>query len=127
MNYKELNGESIRDGFNRNTQPELPFTGTQLRDAGMKLASESAEQDSWGWNEAAYNFLTGFVNARQGSFMAEEIRNASAGLIPEPPSKRAWGGIMMRAAKAGLIRKVGYGQVSNPRAHKCFATVWIKK
>jgi len=107
-----------------NLQPELPFTGEQLKEAGMNLALESAEADFNGWADSAFSFLQGFILSYKSSFMAEDIRLASAGYVPEPPSKRAWGGIIARAAKAGLIRRVGFASVKNAKAHCTPASVW---
>lgn len=112
-----------------NTQPEFNFTGTQLRDAGMKLASESAEQDSWGWNETAYQLLTEFVKTKNyyDEWMCEEFREfAMEKGLPEPPSKRAFGSVIIKAAKNNLVQKIGYGITTNPKCHATPATLWAK-
>ena len=56
--------------------------------------------------------------------MTEDVRLASEKEIPMPPSNRAWGGIVVRASKAGLISRVGFSNVKNAKAHKTPATVW---
>jgi len=99
------------------------FTGQQLRDEGIKRATDSAERRHESWPEIAYQFLQGYIR-RNRRFMTEQVREASEGYVPEPPSTRAWGGVVVRAARRGLIRKVGFANVSNPTAHCTPATVW---
>lgn len=105
------------------------FTGTELRDRGIEKAVDHANQEVENWSEEAYRFLKNFIEASKQSrvytFMTEQARKESAYFnIKEPPSCRAWGGIVLRAAKEGLIRKVGFGKVTNPKAHCTPATVW---
>jgi len=57
--------------------------------------------------------------------MAEQVRDASRGIVPEPPSNMAWGGIMRTAANNGDIMANGYGKTTNPKAHGTPATVWL--
>lgn len=97
------------------------------RDQGMQAAEDHANEEKIGWSADAYAMLLKYLETHKDSFMAEEFREwaYSAGL-DIPPSHRAFGGTLMKAAKAGLIKKVGHGQVSNIKAHACFATIWIK-
>jgi len=63
-------------------------------------------------------------------FMAEDVRAASRGFIPDPPSNRAWGGVFVSAKNDNIITPIGYKMVSNPKAHRTPATLWkslIKK
>jgi hypothetical protein len=57
-------------------------------------------------------------------FQAEDFRDSITGLIEEPPSKRAFGHIILKAAREGLITRVGYAPVKNVTAHRAFASVW---
>jgi len=100
-----------------------PPTGEQLRDAGMKQAVDHADQVHERWSDKAYAFLLAYLRSGM-EFMAEDVRAASEGIVPEPPSKRAWGSIIRRAAKAGLIRKIGCCHVKNPGAHMANANRW---
>jgi len=75
------------------------------------------------WSATAYSFLLSYMIDKT-SFMIEDVRNASAGFIAEPLSKRAWGGIAVRAARAGIIKGMGHENVKNPKAHKTPATIW---
>ena len=98
-------------------------TGTELRDQGMKKAVDHADAVIDNWSETAYRFLLMFLQHRS-MFMTEEVREASAKIIPEPPSLRAWGSVIVRAAKSGHIQRAGYKNVKNAKAHSTPATVW---
>ena len=94
---------------------------------GIKKAIDHAEEVEPNWSEQAYEFLTQYVSEnRCGNFMAEDVRIASIGIVPEPPSNRAWGGIIRRAANSDLIMNNGYAKTSNPKAHGTPAAVWTK-
>ena len=102
-------------------------TGAQLRDAGIKQALDHAEEVTPEWPELAYKFLCDYIRKHPGEFMTEDVRQAAAGIVPEPPSLRAWGGVIVKAAKSGLIVRAGYGQVTNVNAHRANASVWVVK
>lgn len=95
---------------------------------GIRKAVEHADQVTPGWSDQAYEFLLEFVDSFTGGFMAEDVRNEaeSKRRVPAPPSARAWGAVILRAAKSGVIRKVGYEKVKNQRAHSTPAAVWRK-
>ena len=97
--------------------------GTQLRDKGIKQAIDNADDTHEKWSEKAYKFLTDYIRSHH-EFMTEDVRVASEKKIPIPPSNRAWGGIILKAVKAGLITRVGFSSVKNVKAHRTPATVW---
>lgn len=99
------------------------FKSIQLRDKGIEQAIDNAEATHDNWGDLAYSFLIGYAMLHT-QFMAEDVRVSSIGIVPEPPSKRAWGGVFVRAKKSGLIKSVGFGCVKNPKAHRTPATVW---
>lgn len=103
-----------------------PPTGKELRDDGIRRALQRADDTHGEWKERAYDFLLEYLKGLEGEFMAEEVRVASLETIPAPPSNRAWGGIILKAARAGLIRQVGFRSVKNPRAHCAIVGVWCK-
>jgi|SRR5690625_1520915 len=108
-------------------QANLPFTGRELRDAGISLAIEHADEKINNWPEIAYNALQVFVAQNPVKrFMAEDVRNYAYDClaIPYPPHCRAWGGIMARAARNGLIKKIGIAPVKTPSNHMANASVW---
>lgn len=98
-------------------------TGTELRDNGMKQATDHANRVIPAWSTLAYHFLLNYIKTVPG-FMTEDVRRASAGQVPEPPSNRAWGSIVVRAKKAGVIIPDGFRSVTNPKAHATPATYW---
>ena len=99
------------------------FTGQQLRDKGISQAVNHADQQSENWSHYAYQFLLSYIKQNR-EFMTEDVRAASVGIVDEPPSSRAWGGIIVRAVKSGLIRRLGFRSVSNAKAHCTPASVW---
>jgi hypothetical protein len=77
------------------------------------------------WSAMAYGAL--LMHASCGvKFTSEDVREAAekSGL-PSPPDHRAWGGIFRRAARAGRIRRVGFGEACNPQAHGRPVAVWM--
>ena len=97
--------------------------GTQLRDEGIKQAVDNADNTHEKWSVKAYNFLTNYIKSHH-EFMTEDVRLDSEKKIPIPPSNRAWGGVILRAVKAGLITRDRFSNVKNAKAHKTPATVW---
>ena len=113
-------------------QSEFNFTGEQLRDFGMQLAIDHADQvhPSPQWSIQAYNVFVDYVKQLMPlqTFMTEDVRQWAFNnkRIPEPPSNRAWGSISIKVCKSGLIEKAGYASVSNAKAHCTPATLWRK-
>lgn len=106
------------------TQAELfSTTGEALRDSGMETAERHADEVSDGWSDRALSFLIIYAKSHR-HIIGEGVRAASEGIVEHPPHLRAWGAVMMRAARRGIIAKIGYTQVSNPKAHKANAAVW---
>lgn len=99
------------------------FKGNYLRDKGIKQSFENAEDKNDKWGKYAYSFLLEYIKSNK-RFMAEDVRVASKGVVPEPPSKRAWGAIFVSAKKNKLIKSIGFGNVKNPKAHRTPATLW---
>lgn len=93
----------------------------KLRDAGIARAIESAENTTPNWSGKAYKFLLEYIKTNK-VFMTEDVRLASN--IPPPPSERAWGGIIVKAVKEGLIKRKGFRNVKNAKAHCTPASLW---
>lgn len=103
---------------------EFGFTGEQLRNAGMQLAIEHAEAKDSKWPEKAYQVLMTYIKGNK-NFMTEEFRDYALKIgFTMPPHARAWGGIINRAAREGLIVKIAVQAVKNPKAHCANAAVW---
>lgn len=93
------------------------------RDNGIQQSLDSANSAVKNWSDIAYGFLLGYADSHT-EFMIEDMRNASVGFVPEPPSKRAWGGIAVRASKNKIIKRKGFQNVKNVKAHCTPATLW---
>lgn len=104
-------------------QLPLPL-GKELKQIGMQKALDNAERVNPGWKKRAYDFLCEYVKKNVGEFLAEDVREASKGIVPEAVNKRAWGGIFYKASFDGIICKVGYRNVKNAKAHATPATLW---
>lgn len=100
-------------------------SGETLRDKGIEKSIYTANKIYDQWSNQAFDFLLRYIQTVK-EFMTEDMRLASIGTVPAPPSLRAWGGIIMRAAKAGLIKKTGFKTVKNKKAHCANAGVWKK-
>jgi len=96
------------------------FEGNKLRDLGIEQSFENAGEK---WGSLAYSFLLQYIK-KNDKFMAEDVRVASEGIVPEPPSKRAWGAIFVMAKKNKIIKSIGFSNVKNPKAHRTPATLW---
>lgn len=106
------------------TQLTLSEGAERLKQLGIARAIDNAEKAAPGWTSEALSFVREYARLH-AVFMAEEVRAFAHGQgLPLPPSARAWGGVIIKAAKSGLLKKVGTGTVSNARAHKCFASRW---
>lgn len=115
-----------QESFYFYAQPEMLRVGKILRDEGMKQAADHAEAINHGWSELAIEFVRAYSVIHKGEqFAGEDIRMwaESKGLLI-PPHKRAWGNVILTAAKRGLLRKVGYKKTCNPLAHEAIATLW---
>lgn len=91
-------------------QLAIDFSAARIgRDAGMNCAIDHAERDSAGWGDRAYAYLTSYIVRHQSDFMTEDVRlyAAAEGLDP-PPDNRAWGAVIVRAVKLGVLRKTGF-------------------
>ena len=100
------------------------FTGEQLRDAGIGLATEHADAVQPKWSQMAYLLLIDYLKDNK-RFMAEDFREyAAAKNFAMPPHARAWGGVMARAAREYIIIKTSIQPVKNPKAHCANAGVW---
>lgn len=101
--------------------------GRALAEAGGNAALDHADREEPGWSDQAEAHFTAFL-AGPGydkPFMAEHVRAwAQKRGLAEPPDARAWGPILMRAARNGIIVKHGYGPAGNRTAHASPTTIW---
>jgi hypothetical protein len=106
-------------------QVEIDFS-QRITEAHIQIAEDHANAVHPNWSESAFEYLKVYLSHTRSQFMVEDFREAAQQVIPTPPSLRAYGAVILKAAKAGLVRKVGYGKVRNIRAHRTPATLWQK-
>lgn len=101
------------------------FAAEQARDKGIETALSNADWKEKDWPKKAFEFLKKFLQNHNGPFMVEEVRSYAALLdFPLPPSARAWGGIITKAAKSGIVERCGYQPTKNVKAHSTPAALW---
>lgn len=105
------------------TQHSINF-GKTLKEKGMKRSLESAERVNPGWQEKAYWYFKYWIRYQKQPFKMESFREWCKDLIPEPPSLRAFGAIVRRAKKEGLIKHIDYTQTENPKSHQANCSLW---
>lgn len=98
------------------------------RDAGIQQAAQHAEEVEPNWGDVAYEALRVFAAGKRASgqpFTSEDVRSsiAAAG-VPVPPHLRAWGSVFQRAARAGMIEKVGIVESRAAHCHCAFVAAW---
>jgi hypothetical protein len=108
-------------------QIPMPLSGSALRDNGIQQSIKHADAEAPGWSDRAFYMLRDYLESVGGRFQTEDVREWCHGRgLDLPPSKRAWGGIIIRAKNVGLIRFSGYENVSNTKAHCTPAACWEK-
>lgn len=124
--YREGQGSFDFSDHVRLKDYEIEKSGFDLRDEGINKAITNADKVHESWSQKAYNLLITYIQRQDRPWLAEKFREDTKYLLPAPPSKRAFGAIIVKAVKAGLIKRVGYEQVTNPKAHRATASLWIK-
>ena len=100
-----------------------PPTGRDLRDRDMAQALKHTEKINNGWQERALCFLEEYCRTHY-RFSGEMVRIEAKGIVPEPPSLRTWGAVLLTGSRRGWITRVGFVTVENPNAHRCLASQW---
>lgn len=95
----------------------------EQRDEGIRQSAEHAEDVSPGWGEAAYTALTLYAGMA-GEFNAFQFREYLKSVGLEASVPKAVGAVMLRAARAGIIRKVGYDP--HPERHASPTCRWVR-
>ena len=90
---------------------------------GIAQAAEHADEVSPRWTDRAYDALV--AHAKQHTFFTvEQVRMAVAGKLPDPPTSRAWGSVVVRAKRAGIIAHAGHTEATDPAVHCNLVTLW---
>lgn len=105
------------------------FTGRELKQGGINVAADHAEQVHPGWQDKAIQNLKVFLLWNKSPFLCETFRVFAEQecQLSTPPNLRAYGAVMQRAKREGMIEHAGYTQVKNPRAHAANASLWCAK
>jgi hypothetical protein len=98
-------------------------TGEILRDKGIARAVKHADKVNDGWQKKALDYLYLYIVSHD-RFSGEMVRQEAKGIVPEPPSLRAWGAILLQGSRRGWIRQVGFVHVQNEKAHRANAALW---
>lgn len=99
------------------------LSGEELRDIGINQSLNNANKQTKNWSDKAFQYLLDYIETNK-EFMAEDVRIASEGIVEIPPSARAWGGIFVKAVKLKIIKRKGFKNVKNAKAHSTPATLW---
>lgn len=100
------------------------LSGNDLKELGIYKAVAHADSVYEDWSDNAFKILKEFVRFHDEPFMCEDVRQYANNYLPAPPNDRAWGAIILRGKKDGIIKHYGFGQVRNPRAHRANASLW---
>lgn len=101
-----------------------PEEGKRLRDQGINRAVNHVERITADWKKKALQIVKDYPRTE---FKTEDVRGFAYRIgLPEPLSERAWGAIINKAKKLGIIEFVRFEAVNNPKAHRTPASVWKK-
>lgn len=89
---------------------------------GHAAAERAADHAGEAWKEKAYAAFQAHARGH-ARFTTEDVRQASP-TVGDPPDKRAWGQVAMRARKAGIVRSAGWVSAKDPKVHGNAVTLW---
>ncbi len=78
------------------------------RQEAAERATAHADRENAGWGGQAYDALVSFLERRERFMTQDYVEAAIAGGLAEPPDRRAFGSVVSRAVKAGLIVREGF-------------------
>jgi hypothetical protein len=105
-------------------QPDL---FTTPKDSAIAASYEAQNRKVDGWGDTALEFLKSY-RLTVKYFLTEDLRVASFGVVQVPAEPRAWGAVIVRACKLGLIEWTGeYRCMDNLKSHSCPKKVWRNK
>ncbi len=88
-----------------------------VRDEGMAQALAHAQEVDESWPERAFRHLIDYAEVN-ACFISHDVTEG----LPSPTDDRSWGPIFVRAARTGIIKRVGFG-VSH-RRHASPTPLW---
>jgi hypothetical protein len=109
------------------TQLDLDLAeGWHRAEVGAARAADHAERKREDWNKRAMQFLEQFIDELKAeTFLCEDLRiYAYEKNFEAPPDERAWGQIIMKAARRRLIENVGLAHARDKKVHANITTCW---
>lgn len=98
------------------------------RQDGMNRALMNTESKNPQWAAQALDILKRFIASHSEPFMVEDVRAfAYKQGLQHPERDQAWGAIIRRACKNGLINKIGQGIAKDPTRHRGYTAIWMKR
>lgn len=119
-------GDETPDMFRSSKRKALGLErGRELRDDGIKRATDHADRVNAAWLNRAYAIAVELVAKKAEPFFTYElVRGLKRHGIETPPDGRAWAGVTTRLARAGLIRSLGIFPCTDPDQHMAPKTKW---
>jgi hypothetical protein len=92
-------------------QQQLSLLHRRIRMAKAKDCTEAQDSREPRWSDAAYAKLVEFAKQREGDWLCEEYRYwAVTNGLQKPENAKAFGTVITRALKAGVIRQAGFSK-----------------
>jgi hypothetical protein len=89
-------------------QPDLFEEARARRDLGIERAATHANQVVAAWVDMAVDSLRVYSRTHE-EFLTEDVREIAYALgLPQPPDGRAWGQVMRRGQREGVVERCGY-------------------
>jgi len=93
---------------------------------GMSAALSHAESECEGWGDRALAYLRRYAEAHARFYGWEVVKTAALDKsFPAPANSKAWGSQIQKAARLGLIERVGAGP--DPHRHGNLIPLWQSK
>lgn len=102
--------------------------GRSNRDTAMARALAAADNRTVEWASKAFFILEAYASFNE-RFLTEDVRqfaHQDCGL-PLPPDGRAWGGIIQRGVREGMLIRDGFAPMKSPNCHANPKSVWVSQ
>lgn len=102
-------------------------SGRLLAREGAKRAADHADLVHPSWQDRAFGYLLEYLAAYPSrcEITCESVRkHAEAKGFAAPPDKRAWGHIMLRGRRAGVLKRLGWTTADDPKVHCNPISLW---
>lgn len=114
---QNLDAENSAAGQN-SALDALQSLNRSLREEGMARANDALDA----WTRGCWQTAIGYWASTGWPFTADEVRELG---VPDPQNPNAVGAQFMAAARAGLIRPVGFVQSRRPSRHAAWLRQWV--